>query len=127
MWYFQDEALKKLQNRENKSESENNTPNFSSSTPKTPSASATEDNQVHIPRVVISSKVVMAHLQILDPELYSHLIDDLKIESHLFLMRWTRLLFLREFGLDESMRVWDAIFASLDEEVDNNNKDGNQL
>jgi len=45
-----------------------------------------------------------------DPGLYSY-ISSLKIEPQLFLLRWIRLLFGREFRLDETLTLWDAIFA----------------
>jgi len=45
-----------------------------------------------------------------DPGLYSY-ITSLKIEPQLFLLRWIRLLFGREFRLSETLVLWDAIFA----------------
>jgi len=45
-----------------------------------------------------------------DPGLYSY-ITFLKIEPQLFLLRWIRLLFGREFHLQETLMIWDAIFA----------------
>jgi len=45
-----------------------------------------------------------------DPGLYSY-ITSLKIEPQLFLLRWIRLLFGREFHLHETLTLWDAIFA----------------
>jgi len=45
-----------------------------------------------------------------DPGLYSY-ITSLKIEPQLFLLRWIRLLFGREFRLSETLTLWDAIFA----------------
>jgi len=45
-----------------------------------------------------------------DPSLYSYLIS-LKIEPQLFLLRWLRLLFGREFPFDETLCLWDAIFS----------------
>jgi len=45
-----------------------------------------------------------------DPELYQHL-ESLKVEAQLYLLRWVRLLLGREFHLDDTLLVWDAIFA----------------
>ncbi|KAK2198221.1 bifunctional Rab-GTPase-TBC domain superfamily/Rab-GTPase-TBC domain [Babesia duncani] len=45
-----------------------------------------------------------------DEALYTHL-KELEIEPHLFLMRWIRLLFTREFNVNESLSLWDYIFA----------------
>jgi len=45
-----------------------------------------------------------------DPGLYSYLCS-LKIEPQLFLLRWIRVLFGREFKLNETLELWDSIFA----------------
>jgi len=45
-----------------------------------------------------------------DPALYLY-ISSLKIEPQVFLLRWIRLLFGREFKLDQTLTLWDAIFA----------------
>lgn len=45
-----------------------------------------------------------------DPGLYSYL-NSLRLEPQLFLLRWIRVLFGREFRLNETLILWDAIFA----------------
>jgi TBC1 domain family protein 5 len=50
-------------------------------------------------------------LQKVDPELAEHL-HRLEIMPQIFLMRWLRLLFGREFSFDELLRVWDLLFAA---------------
>lgn len=45
-----------------------------------------------------------------DPELADHL-HRLEIMPQIFLMRWLRLLFGREFPFDELLQVWDLLFA----------------
>jgi hypothetical protein len=45
-----------------------------------------------------------------DKELYDH-IESLNIEPQIFLLRWIRLLFGREFHIEDVLVVWDAIFA----------------
>lgn len=45
-----------------------------------------------------------------DPELAEHL-RRIEIMPQIFLMRWLRLLFGREFPFDELLRVWDMLFA----------------
>jgi TBC1 domain family protein 5 len=45
-----------------------------------------------------------------DPALASHL-EDLEISPQVFLMRWIRLIFGREFPFDDLLRVWDLLFA----------------
>lgn len=45
-----------------------------------------------------------------DPVLYAHL-QQCHIEPQLYAMRWLRLLFGREFHLQDLLVLWDAIFA----------------
>jgi len=45
-----------------------------------------------------------------DPQLYHHL-TRLKVEPHLYMLRWIRLLFGREFHLQDLFIMWDALFA----------------
>ena len=57
---------------------------------------------VHIQEVV---------LRRFDPPLQRRLAE-LEVEPQLYLLRWLRLLFGREFHLDDASVLWDAIFAS---------------
>ena len=45
-----------------------------------------------------------------DPELARHL-TAIEIIPQIFLIRWIRLLFGREFALEEVLSLWDALFA----------------
>eukprot|EP01100_Stratorugosa_tubuloviscum_P001110 TRINITY_DN1248_c0_g1_i1.p1 TRINITY_DN1248_c0_g1~~TRINITY_DN1248_c0_g1_i1.p1 ORF type:complete len:479 (-),score=173.27 TRINITY_DN1248_c0_g1_i1:169-1605(-) len=45
-----------------------------------------------------------------DPQLYEHL-ETLQIEPQLYALRWIRLLFGREFHLDDLINLWDGLFA----------------
>ena len=45
-----------------------------------------------------------------DPELAQHL-TAIEIIPQIFLIRWIRLLFGREFDLDGVLILWDALFA----------------
>ncbi|VWU53113.1 GTPase-activating protein, putative, partial [Hepatocystis sp. ex Piliocolobus tephrosceles] len=45
-----------------------------------------------------------------DKQLYNHLIS-LSIEPQIFLLRWIRLFFCREFQIDDTLILWDSIFA----------------
>lgn len=45
-----------------------------------------------------------------DAALHSHL-TKLEIEPQVFLLRWLRLLFCREVGLDDALLLWDGLFA----------------
>ena len=45
-----------------------------------------------------------------DAPIHAHL-TRLGIEPQLFLLRWLRVLFSREFHLDDAMLLWDAVIA----------------
>eukprot|EP00923_Selenidium_pygospionis_P052334 GHVN01090504.1.p1 GENE.GHVN01090504.1~~GHVN01090504.1.p1 ORF type:complete len:385 (+),score=46.48 GHVN01090504.1:86-1156(+) len=45
-----------------------------------------------------------------DPVLASHLKKQ-GVQPQLFLLRWIRLLFAREFHIDDTLLIWDSIFA----------------
>lgn len=61
----------------------------------------------------IGVKLKMITEQILrryDEKLYIHL-RDLKIYPQIYGIRWMRLLFIREFQMQDLLVIWDAIFA----------------
>lgn len=62
------------------------------------------------PMLARSSKIFERYLPQTDPELHAHLVK-LEIVPQIFLLRWIRLLFGREFGLDDVFDMWDALFA----------------
>ncbi|PHJ24408.1 tbc1 domain family member 5 [Cystoisospora suis] len=45
-----------------------------------------------------------------DSVLYAHL-KEIDIQPQLFLLRWLRLLFSREFHVQDTLLIWDALFA----------------
>ncbi|CAK0886409.1 unnamed protein product [Prorocentrum cordatum] len=49
-------------------------------------------------------------LKAVDGELHAHL-QQLEVEPPVFLLRWLRLFFCREFELEEAVLLWDRIFA----------------
>ncbi|KAF3155731.1 hypothetical protein TWF106_000723 [Orbilia oligospora] len=49
-------------------------------------------------------------LGVVDPELAYHL-DQLGVLPQIFLIRWVRLMFGREFTFDETLGLWDGIFV----------------
>ena len=55
-------------------------------------------------------KIHHEYLQVIDHELYIHL-EDLGIEPQIYAIRWLRLLFGREFPVQQVYRLWDAMFA----------------
>lgn len=63
------------------------------------------------PMVLRSKRIVFESLAKVDPELASHL-EKLDIMPQVFLMRWIRLLFGREFPFDDLLTMWDVVFAN---------------
>ncbi|CAL0304757.1 unnamed protein product [Lupinus luteus] len=66
--------------------------------------------------VIEASTAIYHFLSLVDSSLHSHLLD-LGVEPQYFSLRWLRILFGREFSLDNLLIIWDEIFAS-----DNNSK-----
>ncbi|KAL8714203.1 MAG: hypothetical protein Q9220_001932 [cf. Caloplaca sp. 1 TL-2023] len=57
-----------------------------------------------------SQRIHQVLLHQVDPELAEHLIA-IEILPQIFLIRWIRLLFGREFPLDHVLALWDVLFA----------------
>jgi len=68
------------------------------------------DNSTSSPVVQKTKKIQDIMLKKLDPILHAHLVD-LDIEPQIYMLRWIRLLFGREFHLDDVLTIWDAVFA----------------
>ncbi|KAA1097461.1 hypothetical protein PGT21_007817 [Puccinia graminis f. sp. tritici] len=68
-----------------------------------------DDSLVH-PIVDKCASIFHVCLKHADPELWAHL-EKLDIEPQLWGIRWLRLLFTREFTYQESLSLWDGIFA----------------
>ncbi|KAG0375491.1 hypothetical protein BGX24_009017 [Mortierella sp. AD032] len=60
--------------------------------------------------VIEWSMKIFQHLERVDNELYLHL-KGLEIQPQLFGIRWFRLLFGREFPMEDVLNLWDGIFA----------------
>ncbi|KAJ4350798.1 hypothetical protein N0V95_004410 [Ascochyta clinopodiicola] len=73
--------------------------------PADPTSSSNET-----PMLARSSRIFDVYLPKADPELHAHL-TKLDIVPQIFLLRWIRLLFGREFDLDSVFDMWDALFA----------------
>jgi len=75
---------------------------------------ATEDSiQTESPPLVITKKLDFIHHTLLkkfDNELYLHL-EKLQIIPQVYGLRWIRLLFGREFVLQDLLVLWDALFV----------------
>ncbi|KAL6560145.1 hypothetical protein OROHE_006383 [Orobanche hederae] len=62
------------------------------------------------PPVIEASTALYHLLAIVDSSLHTHLVD-LGVEPQYFALRWLRVLFGREFSLEDLLVVWDEIFA----------------
>ncbi|XP_031494589.1 uncharacterized protein LOC116260404 [Nymphaea colorata] len=70
-----------------------------------------------LPPVIEMSSSLYSLLSIVDSSLHSHLVE-LGVEPQYFALRWLRVLFGREFLLENLLVVWDAIFESLNRPID---------
>lgn len=62
------------------------------------------------PIVERSKRIHEYYLQQTDPELAEHL-TAIEILPQIFLIRWVRLLFGREFSFEDVLSLWDMLFA----------------
>ncbi|XP_047309863.1 TBC1 domain family member 5 homolog A-like [Impatiens glandulifera] len=62
-----------------------------------------------LPSVVESCSVWYRLLSVVDPTLFTHLVE-LRVEPQYFALRWLRVLFGREFSLNNLLIIWDNIF-----------------
>ncbi|CAK7268780.1 hypothetical protein SEPCBS119000_003237 [Sporothrix epigloea] len=74
----------------------------------TPSAPAPAVEQSAI--VELSREIHEGALMKVDPELAVHL-KNVEILPQIFLIRWIRLLFGREFSFEQHLALWDSLFA----------------
>ena len=70
-----------------------------------PGASENDDNPV----LALAGRIQYDRLATADPKLYQHL-KNLEIEPQLYCLRWCRLIFGREFHVQDTYLVWDLIF-----------------
>ena len=63
------------------------------------------------PIVLKCTELQDKYLRSVDPELYEHLKDE-DIQPTLYFLRWVRLLFSREFHIDDVRTIWDHLLAS---------------
>ncbi|OMP05973.1 hypothetical protein COLO4_08418 [Corchorus olitorius] len=76
-----------------------------------------------LPPVIEASAALYHLLSVVDSSLHSHLVE-LGVEPQYFALRWLRVLFGREFSLQDLLVVWDEIFTAdnckLDKDSENN-------
>lgn len=75
------------------------------------SPSPTGGSHMGLPPVIEASSALYHLLSIVDSSLHSHLVE-LGVEPQYFALRWLRVLFGREFSLEDLLIIWDEIFAS---------------
>ncbi|KAI7733757.1 hypothetical protein M8C21_014022 [Ambrosia artemisiifolia] len=63
-----------------------------------------------LPPVIEASSALYQLLAVVDSSLYTHL-TELGVEPQYFALRWLRVLFGREFALEDLLVIWDAIFS----------------
>ncbi|KAE8711265.1 Ypt/Rab-GAP domain of gyp1p superfamily protein isoform 3 [Hibiscus syriacus] len=66
--------------------------------------------QSGLPPVIEASAALYHLLSIVDSSLHTHLVE-LGVEPQYFALRWLRVLFGREFSLQNLLVIWDEIFA----------------
>lgn len=78
-----------------------------------------------LPPVIEASSSLYHLLSIVDSSLHSHLVE-LGVEPQYFALRWLRVLFGREFALEDLLIMWDEIFACDNKKLTklNDNDDG---
>jgi len=56
-----------------------------------------------------------------DPEVYNLLVETYSIPPQVFLLRWVRLLFCREFKVEDTVELWSNLFqdACVNGETEN--------
>ncbi|KAJ4972322.1 hypothetical protein NE237_005421 [Protea cynaroides] len=68
-------------------------------------------SQSGVPPVIEASSALYHLLSTIDVSIHSHLVE-LEVEPQYFALRWFRVLFGREFLLEDLLIIWDEIFAS---------------
>ncbi|KAJ9538508.1 hypothetical protein OSB04_031241 [Centaurea solstitialis] len=74
------------------------------------SHSSSNGPQNGLPPVLEASSALYHLLSKVDLSLYTHLVE-LGVEPQYFALRWLRVLFGREFALEDLLVIWDEIFA----------------
>ncbi|KAJ6814406.1 TBC1 domain family member 5-like protein B-like [Iris pallida] len=64
-----------------------------------------------LPPVIEASSALYHLLSIIDASLHNHLVE-LGVEPQYFALRWLRVLFGREFSLNDLLLTWDELFSS---------------
>ncbi|KAI6150323.1 rab-GTPase-TBC domain-containing protein [Pisolithus tinctorius] len=80
--------------------------------PPPPTARGPINLKPYVPPIVEAcNRIQGSLLKSVDPTLYEAM-QNAGIEPQIYGLRWLRLLFTREFPMDEAMMLWDGLFAS---------------
>ncbi|XP_068636353.1 uncharacterized protein [Aristolochia californica] len=90
------------------------------------SSSPASGSLTGLPSVIEASSALYRLLSVVDSSLHSHLVE-LGVEPQYFSLRWLRVLFGREFSLEDLLIIWDEIFASTNNKLDVECEDGSQF
>ena len=69
------------------------------------------NEDISVPLLIRCSLIIKEKLKILDYDLYSYF-DKIGLNCTIFLQRWLKCAFNREFKLNDVLIIWDAIFSS---------------
>ena len=72
-----------------------------------------EKEELNTPLNIRCTMLIEEKLKILDKELYNHF-NQIGLDCTIFLQRWLKCIFNREFELKDIYIIWDAIFATPD-------------
>ncbi|KAE8676629.1 Ypt/Rab-GAP domain of gyp1p superfamily protein isoform 3 [Hibiscus syriacus] len=78
--------------------------------------------QSGLPPVIEASAALYHLLSIVDSSLHTHLVE-LGVEPQYFALRWLRVLFGREFSLQNLLVIWDEIFSEDNSPLNKVSKD----
>mmetsp|Transcript_96365 Transcript_96365/g.274668 ORF Transcript_96365/g.274668 Transcript_96365/m.274668 type:complete len:508 (+) Transcript_96365:520-2043(+) len=53
-------------------------------------------------------------LEVADPQLHAHLLAE-QVPPHIYMMKWLRLMYCREFDTSDVLQLWDTIFLSSED------------
>jgi hypothetical protein len=77
-----------------------------------PTSPSSVDSSKPISPLLRRCEKIFELLHIKDPRLHKHFVTN-DISPNLFLLRWIRILFAREFPFDQTLVIWDFIFAHV--------------
>ncbi|KAK6235839.1 Rab-GAP-TBC domain - like 10 [Theobroma cacao] len=86
------------------------------------SPSPAAESHSSLPPIIEASAALYHLLSIVDSSLHSHLVE-LGVEPQYFALRWLRVLFGREFSLQDLLVIWDEIFTADNSQLHRDSED----